>query len=210
MIFLSYFFCSAGNQGMLYTFYSVVRREHIVGLWRGLVPVSHFFSVINHPVWWRNMCYLLSLNLDQVVCPFQHSRIKLIPANSLLSRLLRIYNVIRMTANCNFGPIHINTRGPIVTCGHISNVVQMSEVSVKELVKFLLLGDHVCDLNLLLLNLIFIELYSASWVSNDYIKLQCSRVFQRERGCWDNSHVSIPVFLFFVFHFSHYQDVYLG
>lgn len=28
----------AGNHGMLYTFYSVVRREHIVGLWRGLVP----------------------------------------------------------------------------------------------------------------------------------------------------------------------------
>jgi len=26
------------SNGMLYTFYSVVRREHIVGLWRGLVP----------------------------------------------------------------------------------------------------------------------------------------------------------------------------
>lgn len=25
---------------MLYTFYSVARREHVVGLWRGLVPVS--------------------------------------------------------------------------------------------------------------------------------------------------------------------------
>ena len=32
---------------MLYTFYSVARREHIVGLWRGLVPVSKalFFHV---------------------------------------------------------------------------------------------------------------------------------------------------------------------
>lgn len=27
-----------GSNGMLYTFYSVARREHIVGLWRGLVP----------------------------------------------------------------------------------------------------------------------------------------------------------------------------
>lgn len=27
-----------GTDGMLYTFYSVARREHIVGLWRGLVP----------------------------------------------------------------------------------------------------------------------------------------------------------------------------
>ena len=28
------------SNGMLYTFYSVARREHVVGLWRGLVPVS--------------------------------------------------------------------------------------------------------------------------------------------------------------------------
>lgn len=32
-----------GSNGMLYTFYSVARREHIVGLWRGLVPVSYYF-----------------------------------------------------------------------------------------------------------------------------------------------------------------------
>lgn len=34
------FFYYRGSNGMLYTFYSVVRREHIIGLWRGLVPVS--------------------------------------------------------------------------------------------------------------------------------------------------------------------------
>ncbi|KAJ7385250.1 hypothetical protein OS493_016319 [Desmophyllum pertusum] len=27
-----------GSNGMLYTFYSVARREHVIGLWRGLVP----------------------------------------------------------------------------------------------------------------------------------------------------------------------------
>ncbi|KAL9988109.1 hypothetical protein ACROYT_G002514 [Oculina patagonica] len=27
-----------GSNGLLYTFYSVARREHVVGLWRGLVP----------------------------------------------------------------------------------------------------------------------------------------------------------------------------
>lgn len=34
-----------GSNGMLYTFYSVARREHIVGLWRGLVPVSSMFFI---------------------------------------------------------------------------------------------------------------------------------------------------------------------
>ena len=37
------FLFDRGSDGMLYTFYSVARREHIVGLWRGLVPVSFFF-----------------------------------------------------------------------------------------------------------------------------------------------------------------------
>ena len=51
-----------------------------------------------------------------------------------------------------------------MTCGHISNAVHMSEILVKELLKFLLLGvtDHVCDLNLLLLNLIFIGLHKTA------------------------------------------------
>lgn len=38
------FLFDRGTDGMLYTFYSVARREHIVGLWRGLVPVSFFQS----------------------------------------------------------------------------------------------------------------------------------------------------------------------
>lgn len=43
------------SNGMLYTFYSVARREHVVGLWRGLVPVSWIFvwTFFNIKVGWQ-------------------------------------------------------------------------------------------------------------------------------------------------------------